>query len=467
MQKEEQQERRTGCWMKKIKSIVAVVALLAAIAGVLAFFQINYSTIRDWLAYNFPSEKAPYEQLTILIAHFRFDVEGKVTREIEDGLNKQGWESILIRRTLITTEELVENSRKKKISVKKAVSDIFNKYGGDVLVTGEFSAIENQVRVQIFSKVIGTSWNIKLDLSEEWTEILMPYIEEAVLGDIIAEGKRQLGEFEDEYIRRILPIESKVMELFEVASTENLQEEIEKEHRRLSISIGIHFGDAERLRQERKRLEKRLSENHFKNIDDQIIALGNVADLLRIEGLALGNPELLNSSFKMSKEVRKLLGVSDEGLAYEKGLEENEIYRVTLEIESAVAIACKDGQRIDELLKIYEQAAMCSTESLDMGCPPWSTRGIFALRYARAAWSERAQLVQSAADVTDWWNSGGYGGLIGHWADPMNHTARLLRSRLKTDPDIHRLTLLDNIPKKSACPDLIRLAVLSPTPVEE
>ena len=336
-----------------------------------------------------------------------------------------------------------------------------------LLVTGEFSAIENQVRVQIFSKVIGTSWNIKLDLSEEWTEILMPYIEEAILGDIIAEGKRQLGEFEDEYIRRILPVESKVMELFEVASTENLQEDIEKEHRRLSISIGIHLGDAERLRRERKKLEKRLSEDYFKNVDDQIIALGNVADFLRIEGLALGNPELLNSSFKMSKEVRKLLGVSDEGLAYEKGLEENEIYRVTLEIESAVAIACKDRQRIDELLKIYEQAAMCSTESLDMGCPPWSTRGIFALRYARAAWSERAQLVQSAADVTDWWNSRGYGGLIGRWADPMNHTARLLRSRLKIDSDIHRLTLLDNIPKKSACPDLIRLSVLSPTPVEE
>ena len=452
---------------KMIKIIVAIVALLAAIAGVLAFFEIKYSTMRDWFTYNFPRDKAPEDQLTILIARFRFDAEGKVTREIEDGLNKQGWESILVRRTLMTTEELVESSRKKKISVKKAVDNIFNKYGGDVLVTGEFSAIKDQVRVQIFSKVVGTSWNIKLDLSEEWTEILMPYIEESVLGDIVAEGRRQLGEFDDEYIRRILPIESKVMELFEMASTENLQEEVEKEHRRLSVSIGIHLGDAERLSRERKRLEKKLSEDNFDDFDDRTNALGNVADLLRTEGLALGNAELLNSSFKMSKEVRKLLGVSDEGLAYEKGLEENEIYRTTLEIESAVAIACKDRQRIDELLKIYEQAAMCSTELLDMGCPPWSTRGIFALRYSRAAWSERVQLVQSAADVTDWWNSGGYGGDVGHWADPMTHTARLLQSRLRTDLDIYRPTLLDNIPKESACPDLIRLAVLSSTPVEE
>ena len=54
-----------------------------------------------------------------------------------------------------------------------------------------------------------------------------------------------------------------------------------------------------------------------------------------------------------------------------------------LELESVVALACRDQQRIDELLKLYEQVAACRTDVMDLSCPMWSTRAIFALRYGR------------------------------------------------------------------------------------
>ena len=115
------------------------------------------------------------------------------------------------------------------------------------------------------------------------------------------------------------------------------------------------------------------------------------------------------------------------------------------------------------------RAAACRTDIMDISCPLWSSRAIFALRYGQFAWSvsDPEHLQAAAYVVDDWARIVGYEGRVRHWADPMTHTDRLLRARLGIEPDAEvsfpadRSSLPDtSIPGENACPDLIRLTVL-------
>ena len=450
----------------KIKSILVFLGLIIPI---FLFFNIDYSTLRDWICWRVPVE-VPENELTILISQFRFDTDGRYTSEIEAGLRDKGWESIGFRRTL-TADELIESTRVRDVSELEAVAELFERHGGDVLITGGLAAEDGVLRVRIFDKAGNDPIKFKLDIREEWIEALSLHIEKIVLNSLVHAGTLRYGDSSDEFLQRVQPIESKILQLVEMTPASPLHEDVKDRHRRLSIKIGEILGDISRLTSARQELESKLSKRgSFQTVQERITAMGDVVDLLRVEALVLGDARLLNKSFGLSKEIRILLGVNpDDELVYEDGLRDNPIYRTTLELDSVAALACRDKRRIDELLKIYEQAADCRTDIMDTRCPMWSSRAIFALRYGRFAWSVSEPVrLQAAAYVVDGWaRIVGYGGRVRHWADPMTHTDRLLRARLGIGPDAEvafpadRSSLPDtSIPDENACPDLIRLTVL-------
>ena len=415
----------------KVKAILGFFALLIPS---LLFFIGDYSAVRDWVFLHVLAKRAPEHELTILISRFRSDPAGRYTSEVEAELHGEGWELVRFRRTL-TAEELIESSRAKSVSELETVANLFQRHGGDVLITGEVSAVNDVVRVRIFDKGGSNPLDVEVDFRTEWMKVLAPYVEGAVLQGLVRAGASRFGEYDDEFLRRVLPIESKVMGLAERASAGPLHEDVRDVHRRLSIEIGYVLGDVSRLTSARQEIEKKLSnEDSFQTVDDRIVAMGNVANLSRVEALARGDARLLNLSFVLSSEIRKLLEVPDDDFLYPDDLEKNPEYKDTLEPESVVALACRDQQRIDELLKLYEQVAACRTDVMDPSCPMWSTRAIFALRYGRIAWTSSDILqLQAAAYVADSWARIGYGGCVRHWADPMTHADRLLRARLGID----------------------------------
>ena len=455
-------------WQWIGQNAVVIISLLTLLVALASFFG-GYPAIRDWALWYVLAERTPEQELTILISRFRYDPDGRYTSEIEAGLLNKGWESVRFRRTL-TSEELIESSRAKDVSELETVANLFQRHGGDVLIAGEVSAVNDVVRVRIFDKGGSKPVDVELDLRMDWLKVLAPYVEEAVLQGLARAGTPIFGEYDDEFLRRVLPIESKVLELAERASAGPLHENVKDEHRRLSIEIGYVLGDVSRLTSARQEIERKLSKkDSFKTVDDRIIAMGNVVDLSRVEALIRGNARLLNRSFGLSREIRKLRGVSpDEELEYKDGLDKNPIYREVLETDSVVALACRDQQRIDEMLELYERVAACRTDMMDTSCPDWATRAIFALRYGRVAWLFSDVLhLQAAAYVVDKWaRIVGYGGRVSHWADPMTHADRLLRARLGIDTSAavsfpaNVPSLPDDVPGENACPNLIKLTVL-------
>ena len=454
--------------------ITIIIGLLTVLFATFSFFGLDYSTLRDSVHWLKSVEEVPDNELTILISQFRSDPDDRYTSEIESGLLDKGWESVRFRRTL-TADELIESSRARKVSELETVANLFKRHGGDVLITGEVAAENGVLRVRIFDKAGNAPVKVKLDVQGEWLEVLLPHVEKIVLDSLVHAQALSFGDSSDEFLSRVLQIESKILQLIEMTPTSPLHEDVRDEHRRLSIQIGEVLGDVSRLTSARQEIESKLSKRgSFQTMWERIIAKGNVVDLLRVEALILGDARLLNSSFVLSRENRKLRGVPpDDQLIYDDGLKKNLIYRQLLETDSVAALACRDKQRIDELLKLYERVAACRTDMMDTRCPMWSSRAIFALRYGRFAWSfsDPVRLQAPAYVVDGWARIIGYGGRFRHWADPMTHADRLLRARLGIDPNSEVLFPADGrplpdatIPDENACPDLIKLTVLPSVP---
>ena len=452
--------------LHKVSPVLRTLAAIVTIAvGAYAFCL----SIRDWIDWQLPADGVPANELTILISQFRSDPDGRYTSEIEAGLLREGWQSVLFRRTL-TAEELIESSRSQSATELETVARLFKRHGGDVLITGEVSASDDLVRIRLFEQGGSNSIDVELDLGNSWTDVLAPHVERAILAGLIRSGAYRADEYDDDFIRRILPIESKAFELAERASTDTVQNAAGEVRRELSIEIGMNLGDASRLTAAREQSEIILSRLVDTGpVDDRIAAMWDVADLSRAEALALGDVNLLDRSFVMSRDIRRLLEVPEDDFVYPEDFDASPVFRATLEIESSVALACRDLQRIDELLEFYERVASCATDRMDAACPVWSTRAIFALRYGRGAWSlSDVSSLYAAASVGDYWaRIIGYGRHTRHWADPMTHADRLLRARLGVGPDTdvspfpesspNLMTLPDTIPDENACPNLIRL----------
>lgn len=468
-------------WVRlhRLKALATVFATgCVAIVGVVDPLNV-YPLIRDWIEWRLPAQGVPADELTILISQFRSDPDGRYTSEIEAGLMRHGWESVRFRRTL-TAEELIESSRSQRVSELETVAMLFERHGGDLLITGEVSASDDQVRIRLFEKGGSSALGVDVNLRDAWFDVLAPYVESAILVGLIRSGAYRADEYDDEFIRRVFPIESKAFELAQSASTEPVQEAANEVRRRLSIEIGLNLGDASRLTAAREESEARLSRlTDSDSVEDRIAAMWDVADLSRAEALAVGDMQLLDRSFVMSLDIRRLLEVPEDDYIYPDDFDGSADSGGALEIESSVALACRDLQRIDELLEIYERVAACATDRLDTACPAWSTRAIFALRYGRGAWSlSDVPSVYAAASVVDFWAQiVGYGRRTRHWADPMTHADRLLRARLGIGLDAevssflegsaNATTLPSAIPGENACPNLIRLMVLPASPVQQ
>lgn len=459
----------------KLSTFLATCAAIVTIVGAYNL----YPPIRDWIDWRLPAQGVPANELTILISQFRSDPDGRYTSEIEAALIRHGWQSVRFRRTL-TAEDLIESSRSQRATELETVAMLFERHGGDLLITGGVSASDDLVRIRLFEKGGSDATDVQLDLRDSWADVLAPYVERAILSGLIRSRSYRADEYDDEFIRRVLPIESKAFELAESASTESVQDAASEIQRRLSINIGMNLGDASRLTAARQQSETRLSRlTESDSVDDRIAAMWDVADLSRAEALALGNMQLLDRSFVMSLEIRRLLEVPENDFIFPEDFDGSPVSRGTLEIESSVALACRDLQRIDELLEIYERVAACATDRLDTACPAWSTRAIFALRYGRGAWSlSDVSSAYAAASVVDFWARViGYGRRTRHWADPMTHADRLLRARLGVGPDAdvssfseaspNLMTLPNTIPGDNACPNLIRLMALPTSPDQQ
>ena len=348
-------------WQCTSRYVIAILSFSALLVTLLLFFDINFSTLCNWVRWRTPVEEVPENELTILISQFRFDTDGRYTSEIKVELQNEGWESIRFRPTL-TADELIESSRARDVSELEAVAELFERHGGDVLITGELAAEDGVLRVRIFDKAGNDPIKIKLDVREEWIEALSLHVEKIVLNSLVHAGTLRYGDSSDEFLQRVQPIESKILQLVEMTPASPLHEDVKDGHRHLSIKIGEILGDISRLTSARQELESKLSNRgSFQTVQERITAMGDVVDLLRVEALVLGDARLLNKSFGLSKEIRILLGVNpDDDLVYEDGLRDNPIYRTTLELDSVAALACRDKRRIDELLKIYEQGRCLS-----------------------------------------------------------------------------------------------------------
>ena len=457
------------------------IALIAALATITGFVIVVTPAIGDWFRWRIPVDDVPAKELTILISQFRSDPDGRVTSEIEARLLRHGWESIRFRRTL-TTEQLIEHSRDRNLSASQMARVLFERHGGEVLITGDVSATSNRVRVKVFERALERApAEVELDLTIPWMGTLAPHVEGAILHSLVRAESALRSENHPEFTVRAVPIESKAIQLAETASIEAIKDEAHAIHEQMTARIGVVAGDATRLNAAREDAERRLTrEGPFDSTEDEVAALWAVADLSRIEALQIGDRQLLDRSFTLSRAIRRLLQVPEEDPAYPSDFLRNPLLNDVLEMESSVALACADRHRIDELLEIYARVASCHTDRLDISCPDWASRGIFALRYSRVAWSARdLPPLYAAASVVDYWaNIVGYGGQTGHWSDPMVHADRLLRSRLPAHdglriPFAPHSTHSPATPetdtqsppprfKTGSCPNLIRLSALPP-----
>ena len=307
--------------------------------------------------------------------------------------------------------------------------------GGDLLITGDVSASSDRVRLRVFQRALeGDPAEVDIDLTTPWMEVLAPYVEGAILHSLVRhESALRSENHRNEFVKRAAPIESKAIELAETASIKAVKNEARAIHEEMTARIGIVAGDATRLTAAREHAQQEINrEAPFDSTEGEVAALWAVADLSRIEALQIGDPELPDRSFNLSRAIRRLLQVPEEDPVYPSDFQTNPVLNDVLEMESSVALACGHRQRVDELLEIYARVASCRTDRLDVTCPNWASRSIFALRCSRVAWSARNvdQLDATATVVHYWANVVGYGGQTGHWADPMVHADRLLRSLL-------------------------------------
>ena len=453
------------------------VALVAALVAIIGFVIAVMPAIVDWFRWRIPVDQVATKELTILVSQLRSDPDGRFTSEIEAGLLRRGWESVRFRRTL-TAEQLIEHSRERNLSALQMAKDLFERHGGDVLITGDVSAATDRVRVKIFERALERApAEVEIDLTTPWMETLAPHVEAAILHSLVQAESALRSDNQPEFTVDAVPIESKAIELAETASVQAVKDEARAIQEQMTARIGVVAGDATRLNTAREDAERQLNrDGPFDSTQDEVAALWSVADLSRIEALQIGDPQLLDRSFTLSRAIRRLLQVPEEDPAYPSDFQTNPILNDVLEMESSVALACADGHRVDELLALYAVVASCHTDRLDISCPDWASRGIFALRYGRAVWSARdLATLYAAASVVDYWaNVVGYGGQSGHWSDPMVHADRLLRSRLSapagrivpfspSPPPAETHTQSIPIPpRKGSCPNLIRLSALPP-----
>ena len=193
--------------------------------------------------------------------------------------------------------------RARKVSELETVAELFKRHGGDVLIAGEVAADNGVLRVKIFDKAGNAPVKVKLDIREEWVEVLSIHVEKIVLDTLSKMGALRYGDSSNEFLRRVLPIESKIQQIIEITQTSPLRKDVRDKRRHLSIEIGQILGDISRLTSARQELETKLSkQGTFQTMQERIIAKGKVVDLLRVEALILGDAQLLNKSFRLSKE---------------------------------------------------------------------------------------------------------------------------------------------------------------------
>ena len=457
--------RKTIIWL----SLAALVVYgLADIIRATSTIGEAYLFAKDWIIREYGYERVKDEDLTILIIEFEGDNEGKHTRELEKGLLQQGWHSVRVR-TTIGIEKDVDHSRPRLIREKSAVRDFAEKYGGDLVVSGEVGIQEGKAEIRIFSPNGELIDRSDVDLARQWRKEVLPSIEAAVLNRLAEVSKGNASERTHEMLRRTASVELKTAELLKLIEDKSIKEEARTLLRELSMKIGVATGDAARLRAVRLELEDRLSREREQITRREKFALvGTVANLRQEEGLITDDGELLNSSFIWSYKARDVIGIEDEGIQYTDDLIGNEAVDMLLEFESAVALACRDRKRITELLTIFSRAAGCRTDALDTRCAGWATRAIFALRYGSIAWSQNASRTAAAAYAVSGMAEIEYGGAgAGYkWMDPMVQAENLLRESLGAEhgSPIPGWESSDAVPKvvgkQQRCPDLIRLVVL-------
>ena len=450
---------------------LVVLAVLGGLAGIIQTTSTigkAYLFVRDWIIGEYGYEKVKVEDLTILIIEFEGDNEGKYTRELEKGLLQQGWHSVRVRTTIGINKD-VDHSRPRLIREKSAVREFAEKYGGDLVVTGEVGIQEGKVEIKIFSPNGQLIDRSDVNLTDEWRREVLPSLETAVLNRLAEVSKGNTSERTHEMLRRTASVELKTAELLKLIEDKTIKEEARTLLRELSMKIGAATGDAARLRAVRLELEEKLSREREQITRKEKFALvGTVANLRKEEGLITDDGQLLNSSFIWSYKARDVMGIEDEGIKYTDDLIGNEMVDMLLEFESAVALACRDKKRIAELLTIFSRAAGCRTDALDTRCASWATRAIFALRYGNIAWSKDASLTAAAAYTVSGMAKIEYGGAgAGYkWMDPMVQAERLLRESLdaKHGSPIPVWENIDAVPKvvsiQKRCPDLIRLVVM-------
>ena len=163
----------------------------------------------------------------------------------------------------LTADELIESTRVRDVSELEAVAELFERHGGDVLITGGLAAEDGVLRVRIFDKAGNDPIKFKLDIREEWIEALSLHIEKIVLNSLVHAGTLRYGDSSDEFLQRVQPIESKILQLVEMTPASPLHEDVKDRHRRLSIKIGEILGDISRLTSARQELESKLSKRGF------------------------------------------------------------------------------------------------------------------------------------------------------------------------------------------------------------
>lgn len=460
---------------KRIKTIIGLsLAVLAVVYGLANIIRAT-STIgeaylfgKNWIVEKYGYERVKDEDLTILIIEFEGDNEGKHTRALEKGLLQQGWHSVRVR-TTIGVEKNVDHSRPRLTREQSAVREFAEKYGGDLVVSGEVGIQEGSAEIRIFSPSGELIYRSDVDLTGQWRKEILPSLEATVLNRLAKTSKGEPFERTDEMLRRNAAVELKTAELLKLIEDKTTKEEARTLLRELSARIGAATGDAARLKVVRLELEDRLSRER-KHITrrEKFALLGTVANLRKEEGLITDDGELLNSGFIWSSKAREAIGVEDEGTKYTDDLIGNEAVDMLLEFESAVALACRDRGRIADLLTILGRAAGCRTDALDTRCAGWATRAIFALRYGSIAWSKDASRRAAAAYAVSGMAKIEYGGAgAGYkWMDPMVQAENLLRESLGVEhgSPIPGWESSGAVPKvegiQQRCPDLIRLIVL-------
>ncbi len=457
---------RTIIWLPL--AVLAVVYGLADIIRDTSTIGGAYLFVKDWITGEYGYERVKDDDLTILIIEFERDKEGKHTRELEKGLLQQGWHSVRVR-TTIGIEREVDHSRPRLTREQSAVREFAEKYGGDLVVSGEVGIQEGKAEIRIFSPRGELIDQADVDLTGSWRREVLPSLEVAVLNRLVETSKGEASERTHEMLRRNVSVELKTAELLKLIEDKAIKEEARTLLRKLSMRIGAATGDVARLRAVRLELEDRLSREREQITRREKFALvGTVANLRQEEGLITDDGKLLNSSFVWSHKARDVMGFEDEGTKYTDDLIGNEMVDMLLEFESAVALACRDRKRIAELLAIFGRAAGCRTDALDSRCAGWATRAIFALRYGSIAWDKDGSRRAAAAYTVSGMATIEYGGAgAGYkWMDPMVQAENLLRESLGVEHEspIPGWESSGAVPKvvgiQQRCPDLIRLIVL-------